>query len=264
MNYFPLVLLSFMAVAQPGFAETTEFNLHISSDRVDVEKTLLLSDVGEGATSINFDFQDDTGQQYSFKLDYVELPSNRSYPTNLDITLMDSTGEKLGYLFWANNGVASLKRTGTFGFVVNIDGIPTDVRFEFDKLMKGSLQVADLANERFVQDTLVSKYGFQMIRPVTLPLAESGVRSQSYRLDDHPFEVNYTLKDLDSGSVEFQFNLYQSEGDDKSLLERVYYHAATLDTLREGMFAGKYFDQAAGTIKLVYYPAMGQTTPPNL
>jgi hypothetical protein len=45
------------------------------------------------------------------------------------------------------------------------------------------------------------------------------------------------------------------------LLECVNYNADSLEVLREGMYAGKYFDKDAGTSKLVYYPAMGQTSP---
>ena len=44
-------------------------------------------------------------------------------------------------------------------------------------------------------------------------------------------------------------------------LERIYFNADSLETLREGMFAGKYFDKEAGTFKLVFYPTMGQTSP---
>jgi hypothetical protein len=40
-----------------------------------------------------------------------------------------------------------------------------------------------------------------------------------------------------------------------------YYETYNIKTLREGMFAGKYFDKDAGTFKLVFYPAMGQTEP---
>jgi hypothetical protein len=96
-----------------------------------------------------------------------------------------------------------------------------------------------------------------------LPLTEDGVRSQTYKLDDHPYAVNYTLEDIDAGNVEFQFNLSRTDGDDAHLLQRIYYHADSLATLRDGMFAGKYFDSEVGTIKLVYYPTKGQTTPPE-
>jgi len=145
--------------------------------------------------------------------------------------------------------------------VIDIEGSPVDFRFTFDMKTGGSLRVADLDEERFVQDTLVSKHGFQMIRPVLVPLVSEGLRSQSYALDDHPYAVNYTVLDIDNGQVEFQYNFYRTQGEKEHLLERIYYHADSLATLREGMFAGRYFDDVMGNVKLVFYPALGQTQP---
>ena len=88
--------------------------------------------------------------------------------------------------------------------------------------------------------------------------------SRSYAPDDHPLEVNDTLKDLDHGLVRFQFKLYRSEDGQRQLLERIYFNADRLATLREGMFAGKYFDADAGTYKRVFYPAQGQTAPAGM
>lgn len=254
---FIILCLSSISV----LADSAPFDLSITGDGISVNKSLELSDVGEGKTSIEFDFSNDQGVRYSFDLQYVALPSNRSYPTNLDITVKDEKGEKLGYLFWANNGVKSLQKIGVFGFIIDVDGDPMDLRFAFDSTKQGDLQVASLENERLVQDTLVSNFGFQMIRPVLVPLIEEGVRSQTYQLDNHPYAVNYTLKDLERGNVEFQYNLYRIQNDNEHLLQRVYYHADSLSTLREGMFAGKYFDNDIGTAKLVFYPALGQTEP---
>lgn len=249
------------ALTSISMAETLPFELKISSPHLDVSKSLNLSDVGEGKTKINFDFKDAVGKSYAFELNYKALADNRSYPANLDITLKDGAGNKLGYLFWANNGVSSLKKTGTFGLIVDVEGEPVAVNFDFDPGKKGSLRVAQLEEERFVQDTLVPKFNFQMIRPVLVPMVSDGLRSQSYKLDAHPYAVNYTLKDLDDGLVQFQFNLYATTDGKNRLLERVYYNASSLDALREGMFAGKYFDKSAGTFKLVFYPTMGQTSP---
>ena len=115
-----------------------------------------------------------------------------------------------------------------------------------------------------MQDTLVSKFNFQMIRPVVLPNTMPGVRSQTYSLDSHPYAVNYTIKNIDNGLVQFQHNLYQLKNDrEEHLLERIYFNADSLDTLREAMYAGKYFSENDGAFKLVFYPAMGQTTPPK-
>lgn len=253
--------MAMLIMATATQAATVPFQLTIAGDGVDISKSLQLSDVGDGKTAINFEFKGAGEQRYSFDLNYKALPANRSYPTNLDITIKDKSGNKLGYLFWANNGVAALKKTGTFGLVVNVAGKPMDIRFDFDPGRKGALRVADLEQERFVQDTLVPKFNFQMIRPVLVPMTGEGIRSQSYALDDHPYAVNYTLKDLDDGQVQFQFNLYSTRDGKDHLLERVYYNADSLETLRGGMFAGKYFDKDAGTFKLVYYPTMGQTSP---
>lgn len=242
-------------------AETIPFDLSISGKNFDIDKPLEISDVGEGKTAINFNFNDKSGNTFNFDLKYKALPSNRSYPTNLDITVKDGLGNKLGYLFFANNGVSFLKQMGVFGLIVDVDGEPVDFRFVFDGNKKGELDTKDLSEERFVQDTLVPKFNFQMIRPVLLPQVSDGLRSVSYRLDNHPYMVNYTAKDIDNGLVEFQHNLYKQTAAGERLLERIYFHADSLDTMREAMYAGKYFDKTNGTFKLVFYPAMGQTSP---
>ena len=245
-------------------AKTLPFSLSISSDSFTINKNLELSDPGENKDKINFDFTNKSGDKFNFDLKYKKLPSNRSYPANLDVTIKDAEGNKRGYLFWANNGVDALKKIGLFGLKINIDGELIDVKFTFDSNKKGALAIKDLANERFISDTLIPKKGFQMIRPMILPETKKGVRSQSYALDAHPFEMNYTLKDINDGQVQFQYNLLSKTGDKKQLLECVYYNANNLEALREGMFAGKYFDKEYGTFKLVFYPAMGQTEPPQL
>ncbi|MEE9319672.1 MAG: hypothetical protein V3U76_04430 [Granulosicoccus sp.] len=263
ISQLPRLILLATCISGTAVADVTPLELKITGTNFDIEKSLELSDIGEGKTDIQFDFKDSNGQAYSFDLRYVALPDNRSYPGNLDITVKEAEGEKLGYLFWANNGVAALKKTGVIGFVTDVKGEAMDVRLTFDKMKQGDLRVASLGDERLVQDTLISKLGFQMIRPVLLPLAEDGVRSQTYKLDDHPYAVNYTLRDIDAGNVEFQFNLSRTDGEEAHLLQRIYYHADSLETLREGMFAGKFFDSEVGTVKLVYYPTLGQTAPPE-
>ena len=236
-------------------------SININSACITVSKQLELKDITEGESEIKFDFYDKDGKPYKFSMKYKKLPPNRSYPSNLDITLMNGQGDKLGYLFWANNGVAALQKIGTFGLIINVDGKPVDLQFSFAKPKQGSLSIDNLENERFVQDTLVPKYGFQMIRPVTVPKVADDTRSITYALDNHPYAVNYTIKDIDKGLVEFQYNLFNTENNNNQLLERIYYHADSMETLREGMFAGKYFDQKVGTFKLVFYPTMGQTSP---
>jgi len=246
-------------------ADTEAFNLSIQGADINISKSLELSDVGEGKTKINFDFKDKNGNKYNFDLKYKALPSNRSFPTNIDITLKDANGNKLGYLFFANNSVAFLKKMGVFGMVVDVNGKPVDLKFTFNtinKNSKGKLQVAELGEERFIQDTLVPHFNFQMIRPVILPLIKKGLRSKTFTLDNHPYSVNYTMKDLDNGIVQFQHNLYEIIDGKEHLLNRIYFNANNVATLREAMYAGKYFHQRDGSFKLVFYPAMGQTEPP--
>lgn len=247
-----------------AFAANLPFSVAIQGERFDVKKDLVISEATGEKTNIAFSFKDKRGKTYQFDLKYKKLPSNRSYPSNLDVTLKDGDGNKLGYIFWANNGTEALKRLGTIGMVLDVDGVPLDLRFTFDPKDKGSFSVADLDSERYVSDTLISKKGFQMIRPMLLPLVEKGLRRQAYDLDAHPFKIDYTLKDIDNGLVQFQYNLYKKGDAGKDqLLERIYFNADSLETLREGMFAGKYFDKEYGAFKLVFYPTMGQTTPPN-
>lgn len=256
-------LLSFLLLVSSTLlqAQTLPFQLKISGADISLNKSLQLSDLNEDKTKINFNFKDKSGKKYQFDLKYKKLPDNRSFPGNLDITLKNAQGEKLGYLFFAINGVDFLKKMGEFGLIIDVEGKPVDVKFIFDENKKGDFNVSGLDSERFVQDTLVPKFGFQMIRPVLIPQVKEGLRSQSYNLDSHPFNVNYTLLDIDNGLVQFQYNLNRKDGNKLHLLERIYFNADSLETLREGMFAGKYFDKEAGTFKLVFYPAMGQTSP---
>lgn len=244
-------------------AKDLPFTLTISGKNFDLKKELVISEPHEDKTKINFDFKDKSGTAYNFDLKYKKLPANRSYPSNLDITVKDATGNKLGYIFWANNGTEALKRLGTLGMIVNVNGEPMDVKFNFDADDKGNLFVKDLDGERYVSDTLIPKKGFQMIRPMLVPLVSEGIRQQAYDLDAHPFKIDYTLKDIDNGLVQFQYNLYKKEGDKTQLLERIYFNADSVETLRDGMFAGKYFDKEYGAFKLVFYPTMGQTAPPK-
>lgn len=251
----------FILLSLKTFSTTLPFDLHITGKQFNVQKKLVLSDVNEGKNKINFDFYDEKNNKYNFDLKYKKLPTNRSYPTNLDVTIKDNNGNKLGYLFFANNGVMFLKKLGIFGLIVNIDGSPVDFQFIFNNNQSGRFGVSSLANERLIQDTLIPKFGFQMIRPIIAPMVDKNTRSQTYQLDNHPYAVNYTLKNIDKGLVQFQHNLYQIKQGDMQLLERVYFNANSLKTLREAMYASKYFHEQDGTFKLVFYPAAGQIEP---
>lgn len=251
----------FILLSLKAFSATLPFDLHITGTQFDVGKKLKLSDIGEGKTQINFDFYDKKNNPYNFDLKYKKLPANRSYPTNLDITIKDKNGNKLGYLFFANNGVKFLKELGVFGLIVNINGSPVDFKFVFNDKQSGRFGVQSLTQERLIQDTLVPKFGFQMIRPIIAPMIDKNTLSQTYKLDNHPYAVNYTLKNIANGLVQFQHNLYQIKRGDQQLLERVYFNANSLQTLREAMYASKYFHPQDGTFKLVFYPAAGQIEP---
>ena len=263
-KHLSILALLALPFTSPLLAQDLPFTLNISGKNIELEKKLVISEATEDKTTINFDFKDKSGSDYNFDLKYKKLPDNRSYPSNLDITLKDGKGQKLGYIFWANNGTESLKQLGTIGMIVDINGEPMDLKFTFDADDKGEFSVKGLDHERYVSDTLIPKKGFQMIRPMLLPIVSEGVRKQAYDLDAHPFKIDYTLKNIDNGLVQFQYNLYKKDGDKEHLLERIYFNADSVETLRNGMFAGKYFDSEYGTFKLVFYPTMGQTTPPSL
>lgn len=255
-----MFILMFIWVSQAQ-AQTLPFTLNISGHQIDEQRQLWLSDIGEGKTNIHFKFKSKQGKAYSFDLNYKKLAPNRSYPSNLDITLKDGAGNKLGYLFFAINKVAFLKQMGVFGFIIDVDGQPVDIQFTFDAKKQGKLRVSELSQERFVQDTLVPKFSFQMIRPVILEPKGKGVLSSTYRLDAHPYAVNYRLEDRSFGGVRFKHQLFAVSGKQQHLLETIYFDADSLSTLREAMYAGKYFHPKDGTFKLVFYPAMGQTEP---
>jgi len=259
-----LLALTLLAGSTMAMAETLPFSLDITGSQLNVHRSLKLSDLGEGHTAVDIKFKDNNGKAYAFTLNYKALPKNRSFPGNLDITLKDAQGKKLAYLFFAINRVRFLKQMAVFGLMAKNDGALIDVRFTFDKHATGKLRIADLGEERFVQDTLVPKLHFQMIRPVLVPLVKPGLRAQTFLLDAHPYGVNYSLKDQQNGMVEFQYNLYDKSAKQTHLLERIYYQAGSLNVLREAMFAGKYFHPDDGVFKLVFYPAMGQTEPEKI
>ncbi len=254
-------VLSLIALTFNAQAKDLPFTLTVTGPTVAHTAKLAMGDVGKGTNKNAISFKDKAGNEYHLTINYKALPANRSYPTNLDITLKDKDGKKLGYLFFAINNVNFLKKMGVFGLIVDVQGKPFDIKFTFDDTKHGQFSVTTLEKERLISDTLIPKKGFQMIRPMVLAKKSATELSQSYSLDAHPFEINYTLKNIENGLVQFQYNLNSTKDGKTQLLERIYYNADSLETLREGMFAGKYFDKDYGTFKLVYYPAMGQTAP---
>lgn len=145
--------------------------------------------------------------------------------------------------------------------VVNDRGELIDINFQVSPTKTGDLSLDSLTNERFIQDTLLPSKNFQMIRPVVLDKVDGKKLTKTFALDSHPFAVNYTLKQLAKKNVMFEHNLYSTQKSKPELLERIYYRANNIQTLREGMFAGKYFHPSYGAFKLVFYPALGQTEP---
>lgn len=256
----PLALIG-LGLTTTAFADTLPFDLIIRGNGLNIQKSLTISDPGEKGDTVDVHFKNAGGDKFRLTMRYKQLPPNRSYPRNLDITLRDGDGNKLGYLFWANNGTQSLKDMGHIGMITRHGKQIFDTRFSF-KPTSGTLRVSELKEERFVQETLVPSLNLQMIRPVTLPETQPGTLSQSFDLDAHPYAVNYTIKDQPEGGVRFEHSLHAKKGARHQLLEQIYFHADSLKTLRSALYASKYFHETDGTFKLVFYPTMGQTLPP--
>ena len=243
----------------------TEFQLTIKGMNFDVKRNLLLGNPSSKNSTLNFNFFDKRKEQYNLALKYKELPSSRSFPSNIDLTV--SKGEaKLGYLFFAVNNLEFLRKIGNFGININIDNDLVNFNFQSDfaRDRKGNIDFnLDLDRERFFQDTLLPKKNFQMIRPVILPLVKKGVRSKEFNLDNHPYSIEYKLLDTGDGTVVFQHNFYEYSKDrsSKNLLFRVYFQSHSMEELREAMYAGKAFNFRDAPAKLVFYPSQGQTEP---
>ncbi|KAG1649062.1 Protein YrdA [Nymphon striatum] len=73
------------------FAAEMPFTLSITGKNFEIKKSLSISEAKEDKNKINFDFKDKSGADYNFDLKYKTLPKNRSYPTNLDITIKDGS-----------------------------------------------------------------------------------------------------------------------------------------------------------------------------
>lgn len=258
-RYFVAIVTALCCVF--AYANEVDFDVKVTVGGVSVTQKSSLKDLAGGDSKTIIPLSGEVGQSYKLAVNYKSLPSNRSYPGNLDITLIDVQGNKLGYLFFAINDLSFLQRVGEFGFKVGKGSAQVDVQFIFEQIERGQLAVSQLLNERLFQDTLVPKFGFQMIRPVILPQVSATKLSQTYALDKHPFAVNYTLVNKPNRLVEFQHNLYSTAGNQASLIAQFYFQVSSLEVLRELMYAGKFFDPDAGDIKLVFYPAMGQTEP---
>ena len=208
-------------------------------------------------------FKDSEKRDFKLSIGYKKLPSNRSFPNNIDLLITDSRGEKLSYLFFALNDLKFLSQVGEWGIVTRINGKLANFKFSDSTPLTRNLSLASLDNERFIQDTLMPQKNFQMIRPVIMEQVNSSQSSKGFDLDRHPYYVEYKAIQKEDGIVEFQHNLYRKIKNKQELINRIYFHSGSLKTIRLAMYAGKYFSSKDGPIKLVFYPALGQTEPQN-
>ncbi len=238
-------------------ASTHQANLKISGDKFNFEQKIIISK----QKNTLIEFTNTNGKKFNLSLKYKSLPANRSYPNHLDLLVRGDKGNKLSYLFFALNSLEFLNEVGPWGIISNIENSPVKFEFSPNSSIARNLQLDDLQNERFIQDTLMPNKGFQMIRPVILEATSKNQISKGFNLDNHPYYVEYKAIQLEPGLIEFQHNLYENIGSTKRLLKTIFFRAGSLDTIRTAMFAGKYFNTSHGPIKLVFYPALGQTAP---
>ena len=257
MNITKLFLLSTFAFISIMANANININLSIKGENFNVNKSFILGEPQSANSYINYNFQDLKNNQYGFNLKYKKLPGNRSYPSNLDITVRRGA-EKIGYLFFAINSLSFLKKIGSFGMILNIDDELVNINLKTKTITTGSIDFNSLDNERFFQDTLLPKKNFQMIRPVILPETQSGMREKEFSLDHYPYSVEYKMIDQGKGIVLFQHNFFKISATQKNLIMQVYFQANSLGELREVMYAGKAFNFKDGPAKLVFYPALGQ------
>lgn len=262
VNKFLLVIGCVIGTSSlPAFAKV-DLLLKISGESLKIEKKIKIDEPLSPDSITEFDFISHTASRYRFKLEYKFLPLNRSYPNNLDITISDAEGNKLGYLFFALNDLSFLEKIGRFGLRVKTPDGVIDFEFLSKQPSQGNLNFSILDSERFIQDTLLESKGFQMIRPVILSSQNMVVRRKEFQLDNYPYSVEFLSKKLIEKRIEFSHNLYKlEESREKSLVLSVYFQANTLKDLREVMFAAKHFRIPEGPAKIVFYPAMGQLEP---
>lgn len=250
-----LAMLMASALCQ---AASLPFELGITGDEFEFHQRCEISDIDEGKTTQTVAFKSKSGVGYTIDWNYKKLPVNRSYPTNIDLNIKDAAGKKIGYLFWALNDISFLKKMGELGIVVNIEGKPVDFKLVFEHKSSGSLSEATFASEPLIQDTIVTSKNFQMIRPVLMTTFVAGESRKEFTLDAMPYKTNFTAKLAPNGVAKFEQNLISTSDGADRLLDRVYFSADSVETLRGAMYATNYFDRADGTIRMVFYPANGQ------
>ena len=253
MNTIKLFTLLVLTFVHLGCYANSSFDLIIQGKNLEIKKSFFLGAPESKDSHINYVLKD-----FQFDLRYKKLPTNRSYPAHLDITLSKG-GKKVGYLFFALNDLDILQCIGVFGMVLDINGELVDVQLKTRVVTVGNIDFDSLNKERFFQDTLLPNKSFQMIRPVILPKIQDGVRAKEFNLDHYPYSVEYKIIDRGQGVVLFQHNLYKKSTAKKRLIMQIYFQANSLDELREVMYAGKAFNFSDAPAKLVFYPALGQT-----
>jgi hypothetical protein len=244
-----------------AYADTLPFDLKITGDNFNFSRQCEISDVGEGKTTQTIAFKSLDGAEFSIDWNYKKLPRNRSYPTNIDLNVKDASGKKIGYLFWALNDISFLRKMGEIGMVIDIDGKPVDFKLAFDSKTAGSISESAFLHEPLIQDTIVAKSNFQMIRPVILGRFSNGEAKKEFPLDAMPYKTNFTVNVKANGVARFEQNLISTASGSERLLDQVYFTADSIETLRGAMYATNYFDDKEGTMRMVFYPANGQTEP---
>ena len=134
------------AINQGPKIEQLPFTLTIKGNGLDTTESVMLGELGQSNTRYGLAMKPGDKGEYNFELNYKALPSNRSYPANLDINFSQN-GDKKGYLFWALNDLRALKRFGVIGFMVEVDGEMVDVKMDFGSDTAPSLKATDLGAE---------------------------------------------------------------------------------------------------------------------
>ena len=259
---YKFLLLMIFSTFSSSVLAAVDLTLRIRGKHFNVERGVRLGDPGSPTALVEFDFLSKTKSSYHFRFEHKALPSSRSYPRNLDITISDGKGEKLGYLFFALNDLSFLEKIGRFDLKVETSEGLANFEFLVAERPRGTLDFSVLEHERFVQDTLLETKSFQMIRPVIPAVSAPGLRRTEYPLDHFPYSVEYLARDIGSKRIEFEHNLYKMRaGEEKTLALAVYFQANSLAELREVMFAARVFGLSDGPAKIVFYPTMGQLEP---
>lgn len=260
MNKLKLIFVLLFTLPVTSCLASKKMTLTVKGKSIDYIEEINRSTLRQGAFISSF--ESDGGKKLELDFKLKKLSGSRSFPKNVDITIKQSA-KKVGYLFFALNDILFLEKLGEFGLKIKLDSQLVDFNFSFGKLEGGDLDFNDLDTERFFQDTLIPSKGFQMIRPVVVPLISKDIREKEFLLDNHLYSVSYRIINIGNGVIRFEHSLYGIEKKKKELISQFYFSVNTLKDLRRVMYAYKSFNLAKdyGTAKLVFYPALGQLEP---